>query len=177
MKKIFKVLLCLVMTVQLAACGSSSGNSTLNNNTNNEVVGEQDGPINSDTFELEDASIKYVGVEKAIDGVFVYDNGNNYIFKFDYVNNSATPASAKTIFTIKFFQNGVELDGPNTYTNAVSDYQYSLLSGANDDVMGGGKLTVGYGIKLEDDSPVTIYMKKNGSNVGIVPVSYTVEIK
>lgn len=171
MKKVLCLLICAALVLSLGACGKSDEN---NDGTKSEVVvTEKIDKQEKNPLESKDASLKYIGIEKANEQL-AGDRDNMYIFKFDFVNNTSEPKQPQNCYSISFFQNGQELQDSFTTVIFGENEQNDLIGNFFDRVMDGGKLTFAIMVQTLDDSPVTIYIEQLKKDSD--PVSLKVDV-
>lgn len=170
MKKLTKLLalaLAVLMMFALAACGSKDSSdksddddkeSTEASETKKEDEEEKksDNEVDSIDMDCEKGSIRYVRFEPAVYALTRSDG--NYVFVFEYTNNSDEPSEVQRAFSIQFFQNGVELSGASTYYGDGGE-QYDLVGAYFNDVLKGGTVTFGRIVTPTDDSPITVMVR------------------
>lgn len=168
LKKLFALLLVLCMVFTLAACGGEAEPTT--DGTAEAPVAEEtaeapaeeeayDPMVDSIDLSFEEGTMKYVGFTPANEGLT--DEDGTMVFIFDYTNNQPKPNQAQSLFQIKFFQNGVELDTNFTFSSTGGDH-YDLVGAFFNEVMQGGTVTFGRIIQPKDNSPITIMVSRNG---------------
>lgn len=167
-KKWIALALIACLAFALAACGgkeptddasAADPTAATNESTENTTAEEADPYVDSIDLELDDGIIKYVRFEKANEDLT--DTENAYIFVFDYTNKQALPAQAQSTFTLKFYQNGAELNTGSSYSSKGGD-QYDLVGAFFNEALKDGTVTFGKIVSLTDDSPVTIMARRNG---------------
>lgn len=172
MKKIFAIVLALVLCLSLCSCGSkevtpTEGGDTIEATTD-VVETTENAKKNSIDFTTDKGTIKYVGFEKANAGLV--DEENVLVFKFSFTNLQEIPAQSQSAFTVQFFQNGVEIKDSLSWSSKGGD-QYDLVSNYFTDVMKDGTVTYGRLVKVSGDSPVTVMVKeRSGENYQMMEV-------
>lgn len=172
MKKFLALLMAAMMCLMLCACSSSGdkddskkdddssvvGSESKDDETNEEEKKEDNKPID---FTVDGGTIKYVGVEKANEGLT--DEENVIVVKFAFTSNMDTPAQCQQAFGIKFYQNGVQLDKSLSWSSKGGD-QYDLVGDYFSEVMKGGTVTFGRLVQVDDYSPLTIMVNEKLKN-------------
>lgn len=172
MKKILALLMAVMMCFLLCACSSSGDKDTDKKDDDSAVVDADSNSDESDEEEKEEenkpidftvdgGSIKYVGVEKANDGLC--DEEDVVVIKFAFTSNMDVPSQCQRVFGIKFYQNGVQLDKSLSYSSKGGD-QYDLVGDYFSEVMKGGTVTFGRLVQVSDYSPITIMVNEWGKN-------------
>ena len=160
MKKLLIALLVVAVCVLLCACGSSSDNTddAVDNTTTTEEVTEASKVVKKIDFTVDNGSIKYLGFEEANEGLV--SDGNDYVLvKFEFTNNQDAPSQCQSVFSIKFFQNGVEVNNSPSYSSKGGD-QYELVGNYFSQVMKGGKVTFARIVENKDNSPITVMVSE-----------------
>lgn len=111
--------------------------------------------VDSIDLTTEVGNIKYVGAEVANEGL-VSGSGKAVLILFDFTNLQSAPTNALNKFTIKFFQNNVEIDSANSYSSKGGDRQYDLACNISADALNGGTVTFAEIAEVKDDSPITV---------------------
>lgn len=172
MKKFLALLMAAMMCLMLCACSSSGdkddskkdddssvvGSESKDDETNEEEKKEDNKPID---FTVDGGTIKYVGVERANEGLT--DEENVIVVKFAFTSNMDTPAQCQQAFGIKFYQNGVQLDKSLSWSSKGGD-QYDLVGDYFSEVMKGGTVTFGRLVQVDDYSPLTIMVNEKLKN-------------
>ena len=162
MKKLLALVLAFAFCLSLCACGGSNKGSNTDTDKENTTEAAGSSQVETIDFSVEKGSIKYVGIEKANDGLV--DNPENvYMLKFEYTNEQSAPAQCQSTFYIQAFQNGVELDNSSSYSSAGGD-QYEVVGNFHSEVMKGGSVTFGRLVEVQDNSPVTVMVKERDNN-------------
>lgn len=167
MKKKILILFTALTAITLCACGSNTTTSTADSQTENNgtdsVQASEEKTENTQgnfiDYTLDEGNVKYLGFEKA--DASLIDENNAYVFIFEYTNNQDEPVPVYQYFNISYFQNGVEINDPVTY-HVVDSEQYDLVQAYFDKVLKGGTLKFAELKVLDDNSPVTIMIKRNG---------------
>ena len=102
-------------------------------------------------------SLQYVSCEPANDGLVDADLA--YVFTFTFTSNQAMPSQSQSVFKIKFYQNGVEVETAG-WTSSKGGDQFELCSNYFQEVLKGGVNTFGRPVELKDTSPVTIIIEE-----------------
>ncbi len=174
MKKIIALLLAALMCILMCACSSKTNdNQTTDGTANNssepvssttetteattETTTAANKELNLDTAK---GSIKYVGLEKANEGLVLVDAENVVLVKFDFTNKQDKVSQSQSVFGIQFFQNGVEIDDSLPYSSKGGE-QYELAHAYFSEVLKGGTVHFACIVKLKDNSPLTILVKDN----------------
>lgn len=119
---------------------------------------KSDSKVEAIDFTTESGRIKYIGHEKANEGLV--DNDKALVVSFEFTNNQEDSAQPWTAFEVKFFQNGVQLDSNYSYSSEGGE-QYELVGAKFKEVLNGGTLKFAEIALLEDDSPLTIKVVRN----------------
>lgn len=152
----------LLSGLLLTACASCGGRTqqTAAEQSSNETEAAADAAshqVDSINLELDEGILQYVRVEKA--DKEVTEEPNAYLFVFEYTNKQAEPSQAQDTFRIQYFQNGTEVNEANGFT--VAGEQGQLANAFFNNALQGGKVTFGRIVLLNDESPVTVYAKRN----------------
>ena len=127
MKKIFVLLLTVVMVLTITACGSNETEKQLTNKAEYE----------NSVLELGEATI------------FTSENGDKVAkVEATYTNNDAEPLYALSAFAVRAFQNDKELADASD----INGDEASLIQEVKD----GRSISVTYVFVLDDDSPVEV---------------------
>lgn len=127
MKKIFVLLLTVVMVLTITACGSNETEKQLTNKAEYE----------NSVLELGEATI------------FTSENGDKVAkVEATYTNNDAEPLYALSAFAVRAFQNDKELADASD----INGDEASLIQEVKD----GQSISVTYVFVLDDDSPVEV---------------------
>lgn len=116
------------------------------------------------TFDIDEGTVTYKGWKYAPEG-FLATEGMKpedvIIIMFDYTNKEDEDKRMTTDFFPKAYQNSVELE-----TSGFSYYpgKCKEVDDFNKSVLKGGTITCARYYKLQDDSPVTVIVQKQGSN-------------
>ena len=179
MKRVLLGQMIAIAMVVLTACGGNTAQTTTTASTEESSVdaeddkaevSEQTAEAVSETQEadpmvetidlsFDEGTLKYVGFEKANEGLT--EAANALVFKFDFTNNQAKPAQSQSVFKIQFFQNGAELTNHASYSGKGGE-QYELVYAYFSDAMKGGTVSFGMIVLPKDDSPITIMVSRNG---------------
>lgn len=155
MKKLWLVLLVVILGLALVACGNGSTNDTLADSSNN----ASDGTSN-DTTDKNNHTPSSEGQIgnfycKINDAIFInsYDGVSCIVVSYDFTNNSDSAISAWGALYPQAFQNGIELE--SKYIGE------TLPEGWNDDnedkqIKTGATITCCKGFALDDSSDVEV---------------------
>ena len=172
MKKLLIVLLVVAVCVLLCACGSTSEptDDAVDNTTTTEEVTEASKDVKKIDFAVDNGSIKYLGFEEA-NAKLVSDDKDYVIVKFEFINNQDAPSQCQSVFSINFFQNGVQANSTPTYSSEGGD-QYELVGNYFSQAMKGGKLTFARIVENKDNSPITVMVseKLNSDNYQMMEI-------
>lgn len=119
---------------------------------------QEDPMVETIDLTYDEGSLKYVGFEKANEGLTEEENA--LVFKFDFTNNQTKPAQCQQVFRIQFFQNGAELTNSASWSSNGGD-QYELVGAFYSSAMKGGTVTFGLIALPKDNSPITIMASHN----------------
>ncbi len=160
-KVILTLVLVLTLVFAFTSCGGggeSTSDSQGSGSTDVIKVGEGDV-----LMAVDEAEIKYVGIQKADPELTEGDNA--YLVIFDFTNHSDDAAEVQNFFEIKYFQNGSELSTSVSYSSAAKE-QYDLCSAFFSDALKDGTVRFGKIAPGTDDSPLTILVteKNNPDN-------------
>lgn len=127
MKKVFTLLLSIMMVLTITACGSNETEKQLTNKAEYE----------NSVLELGEATIATT------------DNGDTVVkVKATYTNNDAEPLYALSAFAVRAFQNDKEIADASD----INGDEASLIQEVKD----GQSISVTYVFVLDDDSPVEV---------------------
>jgi len=122
--------------------------------------------VNEIDLTAENGAITYDGAEKAHKGLV--DDKNTVIFKCTYASQTERPGKYSSVFSIKYYQGGVEVDASGWISSKGKD-QYDLCGNAFLEVMKGGTITFGDPVDVKEDSPVTIIVEEIGNRITTKP--------
>lgn len=101
------------------------------------------------TFDSDKSSLAYTGFE-----TMPYDDSSSDtlgIVKFNYTNKTDSPTESASLYSIKAYQNGIELDWYSATGNAACDNTYKTI-------LKDATLEVGFAFMLQDTTnPITVY--------------------
>ncbi len=169
------ILLVLAFTLILAtACGNAPAPQPPEPGTNGETTSSdvnvppaaEEAPEEYDpmvdsidlTFEGE-GNIKFVRIDKA--NSELTSASNALLFVFEYTNYQSKPDQCQHTFWIQFFQNGTELTNNASYSSK-GGAQYDLVGAFYNEAMKNGKVTFAKIVVPNDNSLITIMVKRNG---------------
>ena len=122
-----------------------SNSSTVSSDTQNSS-GEN---VDAIAFESDSSSLKYTGFE-----TMPYDSSSTDtlgVVKFNFSNKNDSPVDAASQYSIKAYQNGIELEWYDGTGNAACDNTYKTI-------LKDASLEVGFAFMLQDtQSPITVY--------------------
>ncbi len=156
----------------LTACGGSNTQTATTASTGNIAADSAENPadaaekqetnqmVEKIDLSIDEGTLKYVGFEKAKEGLTEAENA--LVFMFDFTNNQAKPSQSQSVFRIQFFQNGAELVNNASWSGKGGD-QYELVNAYFSDAMKGGTVSFGMIVLPKDDNPITIMVSRNGS--------------
>lgn len=124
---------------------NSSSISTASDNTQDSSVKK----VKAIAFDSDKSSLTYTGFE-----TMPYDDSSSDtlgIVKFNYTNKTDSPTESASLYSIKAYQNGIELDWYSAAGNAACDNTYKTI-------LKDATLEVGFAFMLQDTtSPITVY--------------------
>ena len=124
---------------------NSSSVSTASDNTQDSSVEK----VEAIAFDSDKSSLTYTGFE-----TMPYDDSSSDtlgIVKFNYTNKTDSPTESASLYSIKAYQNGIELDWYSATGNAACDNTYKTI-------LKDATLEVGFAFMLQDTtSPITVY--------------------
>lgn len=169
MKRILlSLVLVLILVFAFTSCGGG-GESTSESqgNGNADVIKVSEGDV---LMSIDEAEIKYAGIQKADPELTEADNA--YLVIFDFTNHSDDAAEVQNYFEIKYFQNGSELSSSVSYSSAAKE-QYDLCRAFFSDALKDGTVRFGKIAPETDGSPLTIMVteRKNPDNKVMAEVS------
>ena len=109
MKKLFAMLLALMMMLSLAGCGTSAADTPIPAADDADVVEEEnttDAAAVTGGGKLDEYYVKITGAHLGKD----YEGADVIILDYDFTNNGEEATSALTSLYFKLFQDGVELE-------------------------------------------------------------------
>lgn len=125
--------------------GGTTSSITSDNSQNS--VGEN---VDVIAFDSDSSSLSYTGFE-----TMPYDDPSSDatlgVVKFNYTNKTNSPAESASLYSIKAYQNGIELEWYAGTGNAACDNTYKTI-------LKDATLEVGFAFMLQDTtSPITVY--------------------
>lgn len=178
MKKAFCVLLTLTIFA-LTGCREESESTdkkekdTVKNPIVQDIETGNRKNAESDSLEIKEAMVQYAGVEEANEGLS--EEENVWLVLFEYTNKAEEPKEFQDYFELSYFQNNVELDEITSWSSSGGEH-YKLMGNYFDETMQGGTINFADGIILQDNSPITVFIKTRSSASEEKMTSFTINI-
>ena len=167
-KKLIAMALIFVMIFAFTACGGGGGEASDSPASETAEAGRMGNSI--DLLSTDKGALKYIGLEKANEGLVEEENA--YVFAFEFTNYQDDAADVQSAFEIQFFQNNSEINEADSYNSKGGD-QYDLAGEYYNQALKDGTVTFGKIVIVKDDSPVIIMTKDkdNDDNKSMVEVN------
>ena len=171
MKKTLSLLLAMSLTLALAACGGGGGGASSDTSAppattpaassapavTPESEPEPDPMVESIDLDCETGRLAYSSFQINDENF----GGHAVILIFDFTNKESKPTGVQDHFLIKAYQNGVEVEGPSSWTN--SPELPEAVDNFFNTAMKDGTMPIARTFMLKDDSPLTIMAEYKSS--------------